>query len=385
MKLVNDFDPSAFIEVVFLKRPAGKWDRELLNTGTLFLSEMNQFVDQADPRTLVKERPKFLCAALGLLSQISYDALGGQSRRHEVGRAGALLSLLTKIDDQVIDSPDFHGGCALSFEEAQQKTRDYLAPTLESIKTGKPANTEARCLLAAMLGGEIRALSGESKTRFNQVIEWIEFGWSVQSRAVATLSRHSADISQDSVNQVTRDISGAWLLMIAAIGSLPSDAHRMFTASEVDAFFQFGWHIQRADALADMAKDLADGLISSYPDRLLYSLNPVKYENCLSLKLAEPIYAICREMGIDILCLPSPEELISSEQEMAQLGDLPDLLNWIHGFLTWRYLIHPFSQRSIEDKAFQPFMSRKKDYINYLQDGPQEFPKSHTRSLVLGS
>lgn len=342
------------------------WHQQLIQTGSQFLGELRDIITLADPQSTVKSNPKFLCCALGLLGQVTYDALGGHALRDEVGRAGALLSILTKIDDQVIDDLTFHKGSGLSFEYARIKTQRYLAPTLKSLRTGVPANKEGRCILGARLGRELRSLAGSNLARWKQVIGWIAEGWTIQTQAVATLSRHSSELSLKDVEKVTRDISGAWLLMISATGSLPEDTTRPISEDEREGFYQFGWHIQRADALADMAKDLKDGLISSYPDRLLYSIDKKSYERCIHEQDPQYIYDICRGELIDVKCMPGPGELASCAAQLRGLGELPDLLNWIHGFLTWRYVVYPLSKREEDGAEFKAYLTRSKDFRNYI-------------------
>jgi hypothetical protein len=83
-----------------------------------------------------------------------------------------MLSLLTKIDDQVIDALEFHGGppaCGRDLQALERKTRAYLAPTLASIRSGRPDTAQPRCVLAAALGRRLRASLatqlGEPQTR----------------------------------------------------------------------------------------------------------------------------------------------------------------------------------------------------------------------------
>jgi hypothetical protein len=344
---------------------SSSWEQELLVSGDYFLGELEELVTAADPDQLVGPKPRYLCAALGLLSQVCYDALGGVKERRGVGRVGALLSLLTKIDDQVIDDLGFHCGTAYSYEDVADRTRAYLDPTLNSILTGRAVNGEARCFMAATLGRELGQLAG-SELRLRQVLNWISEGWAIQVRAVATLSRHGSAVTVAQVEDVTRDISGAWLLMIAAIGTLPEDVDRGFTRDEESGFFDWGWHIQRADALADMAKDLGDGLISSYPDRLLYDLDREAYEGCVSGASRGAVYEICRRLDLDRLCLPGAGEIEGCQQRLSGLGRVPSLLRWIHGFLTWRYLVHPLCQRSLTDPLFAPFVRSPDQYESYV-------------------
>lgn len=358
------------------------WHRDLFLTGSRYLEELQLLISQGDPKSLVSSKPKFLCCALAQLSLLSYESLGGSTKKGAVGRAGAMLAILTKIDDQVIDGLPFHGGQRDSFERIRQKTRDYLAPTLESIKTGRAANGEGRCVLAARLGAELQLLAGENPSRLELLLEWIEAGWDIQAEAVATLTRHSSERTMAQVEKVTRDISGAWLLMISAIGSLPSDAARVFTEDEVEAFYDLGWHIQRADSLADMAKDIGDGLISSYPDKWLYSLDREAYERCVREANEREVYSLCASLDIDQRCMPEPGEFERGGEALGGLGGLGDLLSWIHGFLTWRYLVHPLSLRTEDTEFFQPFIRRSEDYKSYLGQVARESQRTPSSLTV---
>lgn len=342
------------------------WHRDLFLTGSRYLEELQLLINQGDPQSLVHSKPKFLCCALAQLSLLCYESLGGRAHMGPVGRAGAMLAILTKIDDQVIDGLPFHGGRSGSFKQVRQKTKDYLAPTLESIKTGRAANSEGRCVLAARLGAELQLLARENHDRLDLLLDWIERGWDIQAEAVATLTRHGSEVTMAQVEKVTRDISGAWLLMISAIGSLPSDAARVLTDDEVEAFYDLGWHIQRADSLADMAKDIGDGLISSYPDKWLYSLDRDAYERCVREANEREVYSLCASLDIDKRCMPEPGEFERGSEALGGLGGLGDLLAWIHGFLTWRYLVHPLSLRTEQTEFFRPFIRRSKDYKSYL-------------------
>src|SRR5262249_23130679 len=54
-----------------------------------------------------------------------------------------------------------------------------------------------------------------SVDRLERLLATIAFGWEVQVEAVATLTSHPAHVTREQVDAVTRDISGAWLLMVA--------------------------------------------------------------------------------------------------------------------------------------------------------------------------
>jgi hypothetical protein len=319
-----------------------RWPRDLLQAGEGWLAELGPAVSAADPHGLVEPRSRLLCAGLGVLSQITYRALGGSRVADEVGRAGALLSLLTKIDDQVIDSPAFHGGATRDRAELREATRAFLAPTLASLTAGRAIDAEPRCALAAELGRSLRALAGDP-ARLLHLLATIAMGWEVQVEAVALLTSHPAKVTRAEVDRITGRISGAWLLMIAMIGALPSDAKRPLSAAEEEAFFAWGSAVQRADALADLEKDLADGHLASYPGRLLWESAPEAYLDALARGDLRAVYALVSEHEIDRACLLDEEDIELLSAELPRLGEVPSLFAWIQGYLADRYLAHPLS------------------------------------------
>ena len=321
---------------------ADRWPRALLKAGEGWLGELDPAVRASDPFGLVEPRSRLLCAGLGLLSQITYQALGGSRHAAEVGRAGAMLSLLTKIDDQVIDSPAFHGGMAGNRAELREKTRAYLAPTLASLTSGHPATSEARCVFAADLGRALEALAGE-RARLEHLHSIIAAGWEIQVEAVSVLTSHPSQVSRAEVDSITARISGAWLLMIAMIGALPGDARRPLSVDEEQAFFAWGSAVQRADALADLEKDLADGHLSSYPGRLLWERAPEEYLSAVARGDLRTVYALVSEHEIDRACLLDEEDIVLLSADLARLGEVPLLFAWIQGYLADRYLAHPLS------------------------------------------
>jgi hypothetical protein len=322
--------------------PPRDWTQDLLAAGDRFLAELGPAATAADPEGRVEPRSRVLCAALGLLSVVAYRALGGGQRAAEVGRAGAMLSLLTKIDDQVIDDLSFHGGPSADREELRRRTRAFLAPTLRSLQDACPANEEPRCAFAADLGCALRDLAGE-RSRLDHLLETIAMGWEVQVEAVCVLTSHPASVRREQVADITRRISGAWLLMIAMVGSLPEDAARPLEAAEEEGFFAWGSAIQRTDALADLAKDLADGHLSSYPGRLLWERAPEAYLDAAARGDFASIYALVRAHGVDRDCLPDPAEVAALSAALPGLGDVRSLLGWIQGYLSNRYSAHPLS------------------------------------------
>jgi hypothetical protein len=95
--------------------------------------------------------------------------------------------------------------------------------------------------------------------------------------------------------------------------------------------------VQRADALADLAKDAADGLVSSLPGHMLFEREPAAYLAACERGDAPALYALVRRHGVDAACLPLRGELGELRQELSALGEVPALLGWVHGFLAWRY------------------------------------------------
>jgi hypothetical protein len=327
-----------------MRRLPRDWTADLIAEGDRCLAEIGTAVDAADPAGLVEPRSRALCAGLGLLGVETYRALGGVERASDVGLAAAMLSLLTKVDDQVIDGARFHGGASTDRAELRARTRAFLAPTLASVRAASAANDEPRCALAARLGRALSDLGGEAARR-ERLLAMIEEGWEIQVDAVATLTSHPASVTRGEVARVTRRISGAWLAMIAMVGTLPADAARPLARAEEEGFFTWGWAIQRADALADLAKDLADGHLSSYPGRLLWERAPRAFEAAVGGDPAR-VYRLVREHAVDRACLPDAAETAALAGELAGLGAVPSLLGWIHRFLVGRYVAHPLSARS---------------------------------------
>lgn len=322
-------------------RPAARdWTSDLVAAGDGYLAELGPAVGAADPEARVEPRSRVLCAALGLLGVITLRALGGGASAAAVGRAAAMLSLLTKIDDQVIDARAFHGGAATDRAELRARTRAFLAPTLASLREARPATGEARCAFAADLGRALRGLGGDP-ARLAHLLDTIAMGWEIQVEAVAVLTSHPSAVSRAEVASITRRISGAWLLMIAMVGALPADAQRPLSKAEEEGFFAWGAAIQRTDALADLAKDLADGHLASYPGRILWERAPAAYLDAAARGDAAAIYALARAHAVDRDCLADPDE--PAHAALDALGEVPSLLAWIRAYLARRYLAHPLS------------------------------------------
>ncbi|MFO7566917.1 MAG: hypothetical protein R6X02_30010 [Enhygromyxa sp.] len=330
--------------------PSTGLDQVLLDTAAHHLRPLALLLAAADPGASVSPRSRMLCAGLACLARSCYAALGGLTQIDEVGEAAAMLSLLTKIDDQVIDALEFHGGPLERRRDRaalERRTRAYLAPTLASIRAGQPANAEPRCLLAATLGRRLAALAGD-RDRLAHLLDTIAFGWEVQVRAVRVLSSDPARVERAEVEAVTADISGAWLLMITMIGALPEDAARPLSADEIAGFYEWGLHIQTADALADLAKDTADGLVASRPGFELARTRPALWRAAFAQAELAPLYRGMVEAQIDLELWPAAEQLDALAQQLAGLGAVPSWLRWIHGFLSARWLVHPLCPRELE-------------------------------------
>ncbi len=343
-------------DVLESPRPA-PWARRLADIGGGLLGEVGPWVESADPELRVAGRSRLLCTGLAELALVSYRALGGTGRADDVGVAAALLSLLTKIDDQVIDDWAFHGGMAIDRLALRERTERYLAPTLRSIREASPATDEPRCAMAAELGRRIRRL-GSDPARRARLLETIARGWAIQVKAVATFTAHPREVTEAEVADVTANISGLWLTMIAMVGTLPDDAARPLSSSEERAFLGYGGHIQRADALADLARDVADGLVSTVPGLHNWRERGATYLDTCVAGEPRPLYEMTAETGADRACLPTATDLDRLDAQLAGLGELPSLLRWIHGFLLGRYLAHPACRRSARDPRFAPFTWR---------------------------
>lgn len=348
------------------------WTPLLMHTGQRCLVDLLPLVDRADPNGTITPRSRLLCAALSQLALEVFDALGGENGE-DVATAAAELALLTKLDDQVIDALPFHGGATTDREAVARRTRAYLDPTLESIRRGSPVNDEARCDLAADLGRRLDQLALGSD-RLPALLDLIARGWAIQVNAVTVLTAHPSAVSTSRVARTSADISGAWLLMVAMVGTLPHRVRRAMTRDECRAFFDYGLHIQRADALADLCKDLAEGLINTNPSRLVWERAPAAYEDALAREDTEAVYHLYRGTGADVDVLPASDALDALDVRLAELGRLPQLLRWIHGFLTWRYVSHPLSRRSAADPAFAPWLAGDPSWTDYMDRGISDDP-----------
>jgi hypothetical protein len=178
------------------------------------------------------------------------------------------------------------------------------------------------------------------------VLSLIERGWATQVDAVAILTGDPSLVTIDEVLDLTGRISGLWLLMIAAIGELPVDASRQISSGEEAAFLAWGRHIQSADALADLEKDLREGLVCTMATRMLFDRDRDAYLAGREGVCSMVYEAIC-EQHIDVALTPSREEIETLHHPLRDLGQVSSLLEWIMNFLLARYDDHPLRSRSV--------------------------------------
>lgn len=343
----------------------------LLTTGRAALTRWAPLVDRADPAGSVSPASRLLCAGLGHLAAAtlaSTHPAPSSALLREVADLAALLALLTKIDDQVIDDPGFHRRGALDEQACASRVRRYLAPTLVALRGGVvPAGTQqadlGRCTLAADLGRRLRRL-GRGGTGLAQLMRWIERGWEVQAQAVAALSRPPGHADEQAINHLTREISGCWLLFIALVGAVPRGC-RPLQPRETDAFLSWGGWIQRADALADLHKDVAEGLISSAPLVALATRERALVEQAWRGAPCAPIDAALVRHELDRAACPGTAELRRLDGALAGLGALPVLLRWIEGFLLQRYLDRPSCARAPEADFLQALLEPDQRWAAY--------------------
>lgn len=344
---------------------------EILHVGRVHLEHCESLIDAADPQGTVSQPSRLLCAGLAVLGVEAYRSLGGRKHAEDVGIAATMLSLLTKIDDQVIDSASFHGGMDRESEEVAERVRVRLAPTLASIRSGIPATSEPRCLLAAELGHRLQEMSGFPK-RLQHLVSVISMGWEIQARGVSTLSRHPGRVSDRSVARASADISGAWLLMITLVGTLPPDTTRTLRPEEEESFFEWGQYIQQADALADLDKDTRDGLVCTVPGHYAYQQDPETFLAAAANLDSDSLYALYAATGADLACLPSSNRLRELLTPLADLGHIGPILKWIHGFLLWRYLQHPQCRRVVSHQLVQPLLHDPHGWRNFVSECAKE-------------
>ena len=308
----------------------------LLKTGHRMYRRLYPIVEPADPGHRLRPDSRELCCGLGLLSASCCAALGGTEEQVSAAeRAGALLALLTKIDDEVIDGYSFHGGRGESRTVLRCRTRSYLQPTLDSIRNAQPVDHQARCELAAEAGRAFRDLAVNTD-RLTQLLSVISIGWDVQVDAVAVLSATPSSVRESELADVTARISGSWLLMITMVGALP--VRQGLTPEEKEAFFTWGAWIQRADALADLEREIRDGFISTIPGWMAARTGESRY---LKAVAEEDFPWIYRKVSqFHTVCLPPAGLLLDAGVRLARLGRVPEILDWIHRFLLGRYVSH---------------------------------------------
>jgi hypothetical protein len=324
------------VSVARTKVSAG-WDARLDEAGRRLAAPWSRFVDAADVEGLVLPRSRWLCAGLGELAGVTFDALArdpSPSVREDVTRAAAGLSLLTKVDDQRIDGRDFHAN--IPRDALRDQTRAYLAPTLGSVGEGRTKNAEPRCELAAEVGRSFARLAAEDARRKN-LLDLIARGWETQVDAVATFTAHPREVDGHWLDDVTARVSGLWLAMMCAVGTLPGAAGRSLRAQEERAILQWGLWMQRADALADLGRDLADGLTCTAAGHALWSRDPEGYGRALASGDAPTLDALVRRYGIDRALRPDVRTRAELVASLASLGELASLLEWTLDHLLGRY------------------------------------------------
>ncbi len=315
------------------------WTTEVIDEGRACLARLGREIDEADPDGLVLPRSRLLCAGLARLATETAEALGAGSARTDVADLAASISLLTKIDDEVIDSLAFHGGSSSDPRETARKTAAFLAPTLASMRAGRPVTAEPRCRLAATIGRRITVLSADDR-RANALFELLSQGWDTQVDAVVTLTRDPATSDAKSVDRVTRRISGDWLAIVAACGTLPASAARSLTLDEVEAVRDLGRYVQRTDSLCDLEKDQREGLTSTWAACEAHRRSGAR------LGTIEASYEAVARFGIDADAIPSPAVVAAVAERLSGLGHVASILEWIRKMLLARYLAHPLTHRA---------------------------------------
>ncbi|MFK7930132.1 MAG: hypothetical protein AB8H79_18215 [Myxococcota bacterium] len=323
----------------------------LARTGRKHLRSLASSLAKADPNGLVSPPAALLCCGLAALAETAATARG-VTDTEAVGRAAAKLALLTKLDDEVIDDVAFHGGSATDRRLLHRRTTDFLAPTLRSLRTGVAETAEPRCHLAAELGRDLRTLAIDD-ARLEQLFALIARGWRVQADAVVTLSAGVGSVSLVEVERVTAEISGAWLAMVTYVGLL--GAERGPHPHETAAFFSWGLHIQAADALADLRKDLGDQFVNTLPVVHAFHRAGAPLSQAVQAADAAGIEAQWVQTGSDLAVLPTLDQLRALDLHLGDLGRVPELMRWIHGFLLGRYLDRIGNHPQID--KFDPYLS----------------------------
>ena len=329
------------------------WSKRLIETA-------KQGQEQLPPVSGVSKRSALLCGALSELALSAYVAVGGNKESDRIREAAMALALLTKIDDEVIDDIKFHKGMSTDRNALRVQTRRYLAPTLAAIR-GVVHGSSERVQLAARLGKSLRSLSAYPE-RLEHLYRIIDRGWETQVDAVAAFTAHPSCVCEDEIERVTAAISRDWLLMITLIGFLPMDAQRGISDAEENAFSEWGKHIQSVDALTDLKKDLADGHYGTLPGvRAWHTLGDTYLR--AAMQDSSEVYRQIAYHEIDLSLIPDAATLDKLVAQQAELGALPNLLRWIHGFLLYRYTIHPESHR----RTFPELIQDTADFQLYLE------------------
>ncbi len=301
----------------------------VIDRGRASLDRLGHEIDEADPGGSVLPRSRVLCAGLAELAAGVLGTLGPLEREPEVTDLAASLSLLTKIDDEVIDSLVFHGGSKTDRESLREKTKNFLNETWLSIEACEPHSREPRCLLAARVGRRMRALAA-SEASLMALLDLVRDGWQTQVDAVASLTDDSQQVDRAEIDRITRRISGDWLALIAACGTLPSGSH--LSSEEVEAIRDAGAFIQRADSLADLEKDQREGLTSTWAACEIARLAPAS-----SLPA---MYRSASLLDLERRAWPSVAALTCMRHQLARFPDLLQALEWIRLMLLSRYRAH---------------------------------------------
>jgi hypothetical protein len=327
----------------------------IADAGARWLAALSASIDEADPDGIVAPRSRLLCAALGLLSSASARSLGASDEAaEEAGLAGAALSLLTKIDDEVIDSLAFHGGPTTPRDEVERRTRAFLAPTeiaLFAGARGEPLGAvelrdRPRARYAHAVGVRLATL-GASRDRLEHVLASVALGWHVQARAARVLTADPSVVDEVEVRAATRSISGAWLGMITLVGELARGATRPLHDDEVEAIWDWGSFIQRADALCDLEKDRRDGLVSTFVGHAAHRRSAPANGTPTTAEL----YRIVARHGIDRASVPAASERAALGRRLSALAPVEELLSWIFAMLYGRYEAHPLAVVAREEVA----------------------------------
>jgi hypothetical protein len=302
----------------------------VIERGRASLGRLGRAIDDADPEGLVLPRSRVLCAGLAELAVTVLGALSPVSDEGEVVDLAASLSLLTKIDDEVIDSLSFHGGQSAPRGRVRARTEAFLGVTLRAIESGASESSEPRAVFAADVGRRIRTLAATAEAR-DALLLLVRQGWRTQVDAVTTLTDDPLRVDLHEVDRVTRRISGDWLALIAACGALPSGG--CLSGPEVEAIRDAGELIQRADSLADLEKDQREGLTSSWAACRLA-------ESGLDTTSLAARYHACSALGLEQRASPGPALAETIRLRLGRIPELAGWLDWIRSMLLARHRQH---------------------------------------------